>query len=122
MLLVRVYIHAHTHTLTLTLTLTHTLTLMQIALVKWTESVGLTLVNRDLASMTTEGPGGEQNCYEILQLFPFTSERKRMGIVVKVYVHYHSYTCRISSFYAPFCFLHQCYVHVFHVRPGQDEW
>ena len=57
---------------------------LQIALVKWTESVGLTLVDRGLVSMTTEGPGGEQSHYEILQLFPFTSERKRMGIVVRV--------------------------------------
>lgn len=51
---------------------------------KWTESVGLTLIDRDLVSMTTEGPDGEQNRYEILQLFPFTSERKRMGIIVRV--------------------------------------
>ena len=72
--------HTHTHT--------HTHT--QIALVKWTESVGLTLIERDLVSMTTEGPGGKRNQYEILQLFPFTSERKRMGIVVKVR---HSCTC-----------------------------
>lgn len=56
----------------------------QIALVKWTESVGLTLIDRDLVSMTTEGPGGERNHYEILQLFPFTSERKRMGIILRV--------------------------------------
>ena len=56
----------------------------QIALVKWTESVGLSLIDRDLSSMTTEGPGGERDQYEILQLFPFTSERKRMGIIVRV--------------------------------------
>ena len=56
----------------------------QIALVKWTESVGLTLVDRDLVSMTTEGPAGERDRYEILQLFPFTSERKRMGIILRV--------------------------------------
>ena len=46
--------------------------------------MGLTLIDRDLVSMTTEGPGGEQNHYDILQLFPFTSERKRMGIIVRV--------------------------------------
>ena len=57
---------------------------VQIALVKWTESIGLTLVERDLVSMTIEGPGGDGNRYEILQLFPFTSERKRMGIIVRV--------------------------------------
>ena len=62
----------------------YSLSLSQIALVKWTESVGLTLVERDLVSMTTEGPGGERDQYEILQLFPFTSEKKRMGIIVRV--------------------------------------
>ena len=46
--------------------------------------MGLTLVDRDLSSMTTEGPGGERDHYSILQLFPFTSERKRMGIIVRV--------------------------------------
>ena len=56
----------------------------QIALVKWTESVGLTLIDRDLSSMTTEGPGGERDIYHILQLFPFTSERKRMGVILRV--------------------------------------
>ena len=41
-------------------------------------------MDRDLSSMTTEGPGGERYHYSILQLFPFTSERKRMGIIVRV--------------------------------------
>jgi phospholipid-translocating ATPase len=46
--------------------------------------MGLTLVERDLRSMEIETPLGKVLRYEILQLFPFTSERKRMGIVVKV--------------------------------------
>ena len=46
--------------------------------------MGLTLIERDLVSMTTEGPGGERDQYEILQLFPFTSEKKRMSIIVRV--------------------------------------
>ena len=84
----------------------------QIALVKWTESVGLTLVDRDLVSMTTEGPAGERDRYEILQLFPFTSERKRMGIILRVSTtaaFSHSYIRRplcvfTSSLYTHFVF------------------
>ncbi|XP_064393299.1 probable phospholipid-transporting ATPase IIA isoform X2 [Halichondria panicea] len=55
----------------------------EIALVRWSESVGLTLVERDLTSMQLQGPNGHRLNYKILQLFPFTSESKRMGIVVK---------------------------------------
>lgn len=100
----------------------------EIALVKWTESVGLTLINRDLNHMTLQvqekeshrtsmnenasinttvtnlsvnsktdlnspsnsGSNTSLNSlasgimkYQILQTFPFTSENKRMGIIVK---------------------------------------
>ncbi|KAM9025609.1 putative phospholipid-transporting ATPase IIB isoform 5-T5 [Ara ararauna] len=55
----------------------------QVALVQWTESVGLTLVNRDLTSMQLKTPGGHILTYYILQIFPFTSESKRMGIIVR---------------------------------------
>ncbi|XP_055550513.1 probable phospholipid-transporting ATPase IIA isoform X1 [Wyeomyia smithii] len=100
----------------------------EIALVKWTESVGLTLINRDLNHMTLQirdkdAPVSSMNenasinttvtnlsgnsktdlnspsssgsavslssltggimKYQILQTFPFTSENKRMGIIVK---------------------------------------
>jgi len=59
--------------------------LLQVALVKWTESVGLTLIHRDLTSMTLRTPvTGATVKYGILQTFPFTSETKRMGIIVKV--------------------------------------
>ena len=77
---------------------------LQIALVKWTESVGLTLVDRGLVSMTTEGPGGEQSHYEILQLFPFTSEKKRMGIVVRV--SRDNIFCFISTVVSCDCIMH----------------
>lgn len=60
---------------------------LQVALVQWTESVGLTLVHRDLSSMTLRTPvTGATVKYEILQTFPFTSETKRMGIIVRVSV------------------------------------
>ncbi|XP_017858404.1 PREDICTED: probable phospholipid-transporting ATPase IIB isoform X2 [Drosophila arizonae] len=60
----------------------------EIALVKWTEQVGLTLIARDLNSMTLQvKTASDENDillhYQILQLFPFTSESKRMGIIVR---------------------------------------
>ena len=50
----------------------------------WTESVGLTLVKRDLNTMYLRTPADKMLHYKILQIFPFTSETKRMGIIVKV--------------------------------------
>jgi magnesium-transporting ATPase (P-type) len=55
-----------------------------VALVRWTDSVGLTLVNRDLASLQLRTPSGQILTFHILQIFPFTSESKRMGIIVRV--------------------------------------
>ncbi|CAL8298913.1 unnamed protein product [Lota lota] len=55
----------------------------EVALVRWTESVGLTLVNRDLASLQLRNPSGQILTFHILQIFPFTSESKRMGIIVR---------------------------------------
>uniref|UniRef100_A0A480TR67 Phospholipid-transporting ATPase n=1 Tax=Sus scrofa TaxID=9823 RepID=A0A480TR67_PIG len=55
----------------------------EVALVQWTESVGLTLVNRDLTSMQLRTPSGQILTYCILQTFPFTSESKRMGVIVR---------------------------------------
>ncbi|KAI2587370.1 ATP9B isoform 14, partial [Pan troglodytes] len=55
----------------------------EVALVQWTESVGLTLVSRDLTSMQLKTPSGQVLSFCILQLFPFTSESKRMGVIVR---------------------------------------
>lgn len=55
----------------------------EVALVQWTESVGLTLVNRDLTSMQLRTPSGQILTYSVLQTFPFTSEGKRMGVIVR---------------------------------------
>ena len=91
----------------------------EIALVKWTEQIGLVLINRDLSTITLQlnnsdnkfGNSMQENdsintnvtslsnsslsgstaslssCgilkFQILQVFPFTSESKRMGIIVK---------------------------------------
>lgn len=59
----------------------------EIAIVKWTESVGLKLTSRDRKSMTLESTESRRPAVRvrILEVFPFTSEGKRMGIVV----HFH---------------------------------
>lgn len=66
----------------------------QVALVTWTETVNLTLVKRDLNSMLLRNPTGEEDEYTILQIFPFTSETKRMGIIVKVNDTFFCLMCR----------------------------
>lgn len=58
--------------------------LIKVALVKWTESVGMTLVHRELNSMQIRTPNGHILSYSILQIFPFKSETKRMGIILQV--------------------------------------
>jgi len=56
----------------------------EVALVQWTREVGLSLVGRDLTSLTLRPPRpGPPLCYTVLQVFPFTSETKRMAIIVK---------------------------------------
>lgn len=57
----------------------------EIAIVKWTESVGLRLLHRDRTSMMLESTSSNRIVVkvQILNIFPFTSEGKRMGIVVR---------------------------------------
>ena len=55
----------------------------EVAIVKWTQSVGLTLKYRDRKTLNLEAPGGSTLSYEVLEIFPFTSESKRMGIIVR---------------------------------------
>ncbi|KAJ2081366.1 putative aminophospholipid-translocase [Coemansia sp. RSA 988] len=62
----------------------------EVAIVKWTEHVGVTLAGRSLTTMTlrldaaaTGGGTAPLLTYDILQVFPFTSESKRMGIIVR---------------------------------------
>lgn len=55
----------------------------EVALVKWTEQVGLAVIRRDLNSISLRTPSGQTLNYTVLHLFPFTSESKRMGIIVK---------------------------------------
>lgn len=57
----------------------------EIAIVQWTEAVGLRVAHRDRRSLTLQraSDGKVVVRVEILQLFPFTSESKRMGVVVR---------------------------------------
>ncbi|KAF2491497.1 phospholipid-translocating P-type ATPase-like protein [Lophium mytilinum] len=59
----------------------------EIAIVRWTEAVGLRLLQRDRHSMSLQSveTGKLVVRVRILNVFPFTSEGKRMGIVVKFY-------------------------------------
>ncbi|GMF00681.1 unnamed protein product [Ambrosiozyma monospora] len=55
----------------------------EIAIVKFTKSVGLSLVKRDRHSLALYHEASKRTYeYEILQVFPFNSDTKRMGIVV----------------------------------------
>lgn len=55
----------------------------EVAIVKWTQSIGLTLVFRDRARIELQTPIGSRIAFDVLDIFPFTSESKRMGIVVR---------------------------------------
>jgi phospholipid-translocating ATPase len=55
----------------------------EVAIVTWTQSVGLTLVFRDRTRIELQTPSGSRITFDVLDIFPFTSESKRMGIVVR---------------------------------------
>lgn len=59
----------------------------EIAIVRWTEAVGLRLVHRDRKSMLLESTetGRPVVQVRILEVFPFTSDGKRMGIIVQFF-------------------------------------
>ncbi|KAI4724847.1 phospholipid-translocating P-type ATPase-like protein [Aureobasidium sp. EXF-10728] len=57
----------------------------EIAIVAWTEQVGLRLLHRDRKSITLQFVDNSKIVVrvQILNIFPFTSDSKRMGIIVK---------------------------------------
>ena len=71
----------------------------EIAIVRWTESVGLRLAHRDRKGMILESTGTRRRVVQvrILDIFPFTSEGKRMGIIVQFYEHASHKTPDLSS-------------------------
>ncbi|KAK0343722.1 putative aminophospholipid-translocase [Friedmanniomyces endolithicus] len=61
----------------------------EVAIVQWTEAVGLRLAHRDRTSISLQSTRDGQVVIkvEILHVFPFTSDSKRMGIVVRFLRH-----------------------------------
>jgi len=55
----------------------------EVALVKFVEGLGYRLEKRDQKNITIKNKIDELEEYEILDCFPFSSESKRMGIVVR---------------------------------------
>ncbi|KAI9802773.1 MAG: putative aminophospholipid-translocase [Piccolia ochrophora] len=57
----------------------------EIAIVRWAETVGLRLLHRDRKSMTLQSTDTSRVVVRvrILDVFPFTSEGKRMGLIVQ---------------------------------------
>ncbi|ELP90095.1 cation-transporting ATPase, putative [Entamoeba invadens IP1] len=54
----------------------------EVALVKFTEQVGVILKEKTFAKMVLDVEGREER-FEILNMFPFSSSTKRMGVIVK---------------------------------------
>ncbi|XP_059049095.1 probable phospholipid-transporting ATPase IIB [Achroia grisella] len=56
----------------------------EVALVKWTDMMGVSLYRRDLHNISLKlRAANEIMQFSILQIFPFTSESKMMGIIVQ---------------------------------------
>lgn len=56
----------------------------EVAIVKWTEQMGMTLVARDVNRIQLRvNCTGQLLDFDVLHIFPFTSETKRMGIVIR---------------------------------------
>ena len=55
----------------------------EIALVKFAEEMGMKLDRRDEIYLQLTNPCGEIEEYDILQNFPFSSDTKRMGIIMR---------------------------------------
>jgi phospholipid-translocating ATPase len=55
----------------------------EVTLVKYAEELGIELLERKSNEMIIRNASGEIESYEVLQIFPFSSTTKRMGIVVR---------------------------------------
>ncbi|KAI0016210.1 phospholipid-translocating P-type ATPase [Xylariomycetidae sp. FL0641] len=71
----------------------------EIAIVRWTESVGLRLASRDRKSMTLESTETGKLVVQvhILDIFPFTSDGKRMGVIVQFTERLHARSSSLDS-------------------------
>ncbi|KAI1170133.1 phospholipid-translocating P-type ATPase [Nemania sp. FL0916] len=77
----------------------------EIAIVRWTESIGLRLTYRDRRRIVLESTDSKKTVVQarILDVFPFTSDGKRMGIIVQFdegkHAHLHSIGAEEIWFY-----------------------
>mmetsp|Transcript_11257 Transcript_11257/g.17053 ORF Transcript_11257/g.17053 Transcript_11257/m.17053 type:complete len:199 (-) Transcript_11257:1451-2047(-) len=55
----------------------------EVALVKFAESLEMRLMDRDQHQIVIESAAGDMETYEVLANFPFSSDTKRMGIIVR---------------------------------------
>ena len=55
----------------------------EVSLVKFAETLKMTLLARDQNFIRIQNAAGQEEEYDILANFPFSSETKRMGILVK---------------------------------------
>ena len=55
----------------------------EVALVKFAEDLNMKLLERDQKKIVIENPKKEIETYSILANFPFSSETKRMGIILR---------------------------------------
>ena len=55
----------------------------EIALVSYSNQLGMQLLDRDQGKIIIRNTAGNKEEYEVLANFPFTSESKRMGIILK---------------------------------------
>lgn len=55
----------------------------EIALVHVAEKLGMQLISRDHSKIKIKNVVNQEETYQILENFPFTSENKKMGIIVK---------------------------------------
>ncbi len=60
------------------------LMLDEIALAQWCNAMGLALIHRTQRSIKLLCPDQTTLSFTILQIFPFSSETKRMGIILRV--------------------------------------
>ena len=55
----------------------------EVALVKFAEGLGYKLINRTQGEVKIENKAGKVEEYDILNCFPFSSETKWMGIILR---------------------------------------
>lgn len=55
----------------------------EVALTTFAESLGFQLVERRSNAVVVRNPLGENESFEVLENFPFSSERKRMGVLLR---------------------------------------